>query len=250
MSSDAPPRTAPDEATRPAGGGLRGTVLVGITALLAVAAVGLDASAPHEPLARYVGEPGRRYELPTPDPTRVTGGVATPTPSPPRTAISSAFSEFGPILVQALLLLGALAALLLVIAVIRRARRLTVEAPQESEDVGLEAELTVDDARTALRRARADLASVQAPADAIVTAWLTLERAVTDAGITRRPSETTVEYVHRVLGDLPLDEAELGELAHLYRRAMFDAHRPREADRKRASALLDALSDALARSGR
>src|SRR5699024_164013 len=67
-------------------------------------------------------------------------------------------------------------------------------------------------------------------------------RAIAAAGVRRRPAQTTLEFVQGVLSDLRLDEEALDRLAHLYRRALFDARPLDEDARDSALACLDLLT--------
>nr|WP_245354384.1 DUF4129 domain-containing protein [Brachybacterium sacelli] len=108
-----------------------------------------------------------------------------------------------------------------------------------------EDELTVTQARAAFDDARAHLSTVVDAHDAVIAAWLALERAIAAAGVPRRPSQTTLEFVVAVLATLQLDRSALDRLAHLYRRALFDAQPLAEPDREEAIALLDRLTAGL-----
>nr|WP_276547994.1 DUF4129 domain-containing protein [Brachybacterium muris] len=103
-------------------------------------------------------------------------------------------------------------------------------------------EVTVEQARGALADARERLSTEVDAQDAVIAAWLTLESAIAQVGIRRRPSQTTLEYVVDVLGGADLDATDLDRLAHLYRRALFDAAPLTESDRDSALALLDRLT--------
>lgn len=125
--------------------------------------------------------------------------------------------------------------------VLYRMRTLARPAPDLAEATGDE-ELTPAQARAALDDARVSLSTVVDAHDAVIAAWLALERAIGEAGIRRLPSRTTLEFVVEVLGTLDLDRSSLDRLAHLYRRALFDPEPLREADRDEAIGLLDRLT--------
>ncbi|MCI7457458.1 DUF4129 domain-containing protein [Actinomyces urogenitalis] len=72
------------------------------------------------------------------------------------------------------------------------------------------------------------------PANAIVTAWMALERDVTQAGVGTRPHETSTELVLRVLAQRQVPAAAIEDLASLYREARFSSHEMTEAARKQA----------------
>lgn len=139
-----------------------------------------------------------------------------------------------------LIVIGAVLAVLAV-WVLYRMRKLARPAPELAEAAGDE-ELTPAQARAALGDARASLSTVVDAHDAVIAAWLALERAIAEAGIRRLPSRTTLEFVVEVLGTLDLDRPSLDRLAHLYRRALFDPEPLRESDRDEAIGLLDRLT--------
>lgn len=142
----------------------------------------------------------------------------------------------------------ALGVILLIVAVwvAYRMRQLARPAP-ELADVAEEDELTATQAMAALEDARDRLSTVMDAHDAVIAAWLSLERAIAAAGVRRATSQTTLEFVVAVLGSLELDRSALDRLAHLYRRALFDPQPLVESDRDEALALLTTLSEELER---
>jgi hypothetical protein len=90
------------------------------------------------------------------------------------------------------------------------------------------------------------------PRNGIVRCWMRLEEAVADAGLPRRPHETSAEFTVRVLHVLDLDPHAIGELAGLYREARFSEHPLAEDTRAAARDALRRLQDdlSLVRSGR
>lgn len=145
-------------------------------------------------------------------------------------------------------LLVALVAAVLIAAVVwvaLRMRALSTRPPgtaADSEDLDDTEVLTTDQASAALDDARTRLSTVVDAHDAVIAAWLALERAIAAAGVRRRPAQTTLEFVQGVLSDLRLDEEALDRLAHLYRRALFDAQPLDEDARDSALACLDLLT--------
>ncbi|MEE1619038.1 DUF4129 domain-containing protein [Brachybacterium sp. J153] len=149
----------------------------------------------------------------------------------------------GSIMTVLLVLLGLVAAAAVVI-LLWRLRSLARPGPLEAEEAG-EEELTVEQARAALDDAR-ELLGIQVDAqDAVIAAWLAVERAIAAAGVRRDPAQTTLEFVVAVLGTLDLDQGALDRLAHLYRRALFDPEPLAETDRGEAATLLDTLLEGL-----
>ena len=131
----------------------------------------------------------------------------------------------------------------LAIRVIRRRRR---AAPPESARTAPGRALLTD--HRAAHQAR--MLREGSPREAIIAAWLDLERLVAAAGIPRRPSETSSELVVRVLDDREVPAAALTDLAALFREARFSTHEPTEALRERAAGDLDAVHAALGARGR
>ena len=131
----------------------------------------------------------------------------------------------------------------LAIRVIRRRRR---AAPPESAREAPDRALLTD--RRAAHQAR--MLREGSPREAIIAAWLDLERLVAAAGVPRRPSETSSELVVRVLDDREVPAAALTDLAALFREARFSTHEPTEALRERAAGDLDAVHAALGARGR
>ncbi|MEP7333069.1 MAG: DUF4129 domain-containing protein [Terracoccus sp.] len=83
-------------------------------------------------------------------------------------------------------------------------------------------------------RKRLELLETGEPRNAIVAAWLDLERATGETGLPRDRAETSTEYTARVIGVWEVDPARLGDLAGLYREARFSVHPLDEGHRRRA----------------
>lgn len=77
------------------------------------------------------------------------------------------------------------------------------------------------------------------PRNAIVAAWVDLEESAAASRLARRPAETPLEYVARVLATWDVDIAALAELANLYREARFSSHPMGSRERERALRALD-----------
>lgn len=90
-----------------------------------------------------------------------------------------------------------------------------------------------DDAIVSVEQARIALSTGQ-PRSAIVACWMQLERDIAAAGWPRRQSETSAEYVERILGEVSVDPQAIGDLAALYREARFSDHALLDTDRARA----------------
>ena len=95
--------------------------------------------------------------------------------------------------------------------------------------------------------ARMSLLESGEPRNAIVAAWLDLERHAAASGLPRHPSETSTEYATRVIGTWRVDQGRLADLAQLYREARFSLHALGESARQRAIDDLLRLHDDLER---
>jgi hypothetical protein len=83
------------------------------------------------------------------------------------------------------------------------------------------------------------------PRDAIVACWLRLQDVVTECGHPPRPTETSAEFVTRLLHALDVDPRSVDTLARLYREARFSEHEMGEDSRTAARTALHALSEDL-----
>jgi hypothetical protein len=112
-----------------------------------------------------------------------------------------------------------------------RRRRQSGEMTDELADV-VDVVVRVD--AVAARRALAE----GTPRNAIVGCWMQLERDAAEAGLARLDSETSAEYVERVVEGSSVDPAPIRELSALFREARFSDHAMDEGHRQRA---IDAL---------
>ncbi|WP_310964879.1 DUF4129 domain-containing protein [Nocardioides terrisoli] len=107
--------------------------------------------------------------------------------------------------------------------------------PPGVDDAAVRAGLT--DQHAAQLAALADL-----PArNGIVQAWVLFEQAAAHAGAGRRPTETSAEFVVRLLHLLDVDPGPVGRLRGLYVEARFSAHPLGDRHRDEAAAALDAI---------
>lgn len=211
-------------------------VLLLVVSLGAIGLVGLGAAADRGPGAVFVG--ATETGPPTEPPPAVALEPELPTGEPPARPPETQGSSTS--MVPILVVLGA-ALLALAVWLAYRMRKLSRPAPAVA-GIAEEDELTTEQARAALEDARTHLSTVVGAHDAVIAAWLALERAIAEAGVRRTPSQTTLEFVVAVLGALELERGALDRLAHLYRRALFDPQPLVEADRDEALALLDGLT--------
>lgn len=239
------PRTTSPPGSPPSPRGQR-TALVLLSALVLVGLAALGAAADRDGAVTYAE--GWTWELEGEPPEIATPEEAPPTgieelPLPPQTTDSDA------VWIVPLVLLGIVAAALLVWLAMR-IRHLMVPRIEQADDVPEVEELTLTQARSALDDAHQRLSTAVSAHDAVIEAWLALERSIAAAGIRRGASQTTLEYVSGVLGALDLDGEALAALAALYRRALFDPEPLAEADRDSALASMARLSDQLAEDAR
>lgn len=245
MSSAAPPPRPPEagapdppgtERASPSGRGPLVAILV-IVALGALALAVLGASADRGTISSFEGDTEREWEAPeNPEPFSEPDWSTQDEPTVPPGGESVRTGLVTTIIVAAVVLL------VLAVWVWLRMRKLSGPPQREAGEVDGEDELSAAQARSALEDARTHLATGLDAHDAVIAAWLALERAIAEAGIRRGPSQTTLEFVLTVLGDLDLDSSDLDRLAHLYRRALFDDDPLREDAREEAIALLDRLT--------
>ena len=103
-------------------------------------------------------------------------------------------------------------------AYLRSRRRQAVEAGEGAEPE-LAAELAF-----ALDEALGDLRSERDPRRAVIAAYARMERTLAAHGVPRRPFETPLEYLSRVLRELRVEPAALLALTELFERAKFSRH--------------------------
>lgn len=210
-----------------------------VVSLAAIGLATLGAAADHGPGATYAGETEGEYRWSQPrepysEPDWATSDAPSQPPEPEG-------ANTGLIV---LLVVAGVIALVLALWVAYRMRKLARPRPALA-GLAEEDELTAGQAMAALEDARTQLSTVVNAHDAVIAAWLSLERAIAGAGVRRDPAQTTLEFVVAVLGSLELDRPALDRIAHLYRRALFDPQPLAEADRDEALTLLDRLTSTL-----
>lgn len=153
----------------------------------------------------------------------------------------------------AIAVLVALVALLLrylVRLVVNRWRAIDRGGPGD-ETGGLESLDEIDDLTTAalqegVVRAGQALRRELPPGDAVVAAWLALERAAAAGGVAHDPTRTATEFTLDLLDRTRADRAAARTLLGLYHRARFSEHVVTVDDVAAAHAALDVLAVALA----
>lgn len=126
-----------------------------------------------------------------------------------------------------LLGLGALAATVLLALLIRQL--LAVLRPRPPLPPAADADVTTEPApeahapqiREGIARAQQILDSDLPPGDAVVAAWVALERAAGAAGIARSPAQTPTEFTAVVLERTPAERDSVAVLCRLYLRVRF-----------------------------
>lgn len=131
--------------------------------------------------------------------------------------------------------------LMISLGVFRRRRwrgaGVAVDAPQVDDGQANAPPILVQRAAEALDelRARAD----GPPGDAVIAAWLTLERAAEDSGAPRQGHQTATEFTGDLLRRYRVDEDATGTLRRVYQRARFGTAEVTDADARTAA---DALA--------
>ena len=145
----------------------------------------------------------------------------------------------------------ALAAALLLLLVRWALRRQLPVRPPPPEPVGVLPPVSVprpapepdlDVLQEGARSAEAHLrATATSPADAVIAAWVALERAAARSGVVRERSATATEFTLQVLDRTAADPAAARTLLGLYLRARFDDQPLRPADVESAARAAGAL---------
>jgi hypothetical protein len=171
----------------------------------------------------------------------------TATARPTTTGASALPFEPSPVLVVLVQVVLVAIVLVLVVALVQLLRSL-VRAPHVTvhEEPDFLIPLVPSELLQAARDRLRELETGE-PRNAIVAAWLDLERAAAATGLPRLPAETSTEYTSRVIGVWPVDADRLADLAALYREARFSVHELGEDHRQRAITDLRMLVDDLDR---
>jgi hypothetical protein len=153
---------------------------------------------------------------------------STAAPAKPATIDPGIVFSWLPIAIALGLLLIAVL-LLLVLQWLRRRRRSipkrfvgvenTFGDVADGTDLGSDADLPT--LHRGLLRATDLLESHREPRDAIVRAWIGLQEAAEDSGLSRRPSETPTEFTTRVFASVDADRAAAAALLTVYLRVRF-----------------------------
>ncbi|MBB5807595.1 hypothetical protein F4560_007363 [Saccharothrix ecbatanensis] len=79
------------------------------------------------------------------------------------------------------------------------------------------------------------------PGDAVIAAWLSLERAAEDSGVPRQGHQTPTEFTGDLLRRYEVDEGAAGTLKHVYQRARFGTAEVTAADARTATEALEQI---------
>lgn len=228
-----PPEPRTSRSTR------RTVILICVGALVALALVAIGSGRTLGPVFE-IDTPGWDFEQP--DVTREVEEPPEPESMQTMEPTQEGDNALGTALVYAFAVAIAILVAVVVLWIIRRTRQLLPGKRETAEEAPDEEMLDVEDAQSALDTAIASLDYAETPKDAVIDAWLALEHAVADAGIRRKDTQTTSEFVISVLGKVDLDQRELGLLAELYRRALFDDTPLNESERDSARKILGHLA--------
>ena len=196
---------------------------------------------------RMLRDSGRRYVFEPPTPIASPSDGSTPARSLPEVT-----KDIKPIADLSWLgdLIATGALLLVCIAVLLGLRWLWLHRwhpPEQPEEVPfdvLPAQVAASISND--RAAQLEAVAEGAPRNGIVACWLRLQASVEEAGVPPRRSDTSAEFVQRVLRSLDLDPRAVATLAALYREARFSEHPVGEDARTAARAALESLHDDLA----
>jgi hypothetical protein len=117
----------------------------------------------------------------------------------------------------------------------RRAKRIPLDwEPTLADELSDEIGLALDDLRSEsdIRRA-------------VIAAYARMEKVLARSGLRRKPSETAMEFLRRVLGDLRVSAPAAQELTQLFEEAKFSSHDLDESARTRAIASLETIRSEL-----
>lgn len=130
----------------------------------------------------------------------------------------------------------------------RRRRTVRGRVAVSTEGAELDASLDTEPDREAIRAGLAQRYAEQVaaltelpPRNGIVQSWVLFEEAAAHAGVARARTETTTEFVVRLLHLLDIDPAAVGRLRALYVEARFSSHAVDVAQRDQARRALDAI---------
>ncbi|MER5262358.1 DUF4129 domain-containing protein [Actinosynnema sp. NPDC002837] len=181
---------------------------------------------------------------------RPAGGDEAPPPtadsSPPLDTEVGPSAAAGSLLVLVIVFIAVavvgVVSLLISLGVFRRRRRrrgvgAAVDAPDLPEAHATPPPILVRRAAEALEELREGTSGP--PGDAVIAAWLTLERAAQDSGAPREGHQTATEFTGDLLRRYQVDEHATGTLRRVYQRARFGTAEVTAADARTATEALE-----------
>jgi hypothetical protein len=129
-------------------------------------------------------------------------------------------------------------AVVAVVLLVRRRRQLAEAAAAHRPTVAEELAATIDDAID-------DLEAEPDPRRAVIAAYARMEAVLARHGVARRPSQTPLEYLRRVLADLSGRGADVERLTGLYEEAKFSTHQVDGSMKRDAITALQAIRTGL-----
>ncbi|GAB2989878.1 DUF4129 domain-containing protein [Saccharothrix stipae] len=170
--------------------------------------------------------------------------TATPESAPPLDSEVGASTPGGSLaillIVLVLVVVIGVVSLLFSLDAFRRTRRRgageAVGAPDAPDERALPPEILVRRAAEALDELRGH--GDGPPGDAVIAAWLSLERAAEDSGVPRQGHQTPTEFTGDLLRRYRVDEQATGTLRRVYQRARFGTADVTAADARTATEAL------------
>lgn len=218
--------------------------LVAVLVALVVVALGTASLGPWEADISPVEPPSAQVTTPEPSPEPV---VPTPEETPPS---REAPADPNALLVGVLIVLGALAliAVARVLARLRGRWRAGDRSPADPTDAAdpdtadAASALSVVELRDAVSEALDAIEDARSARDAVIAAWLVLERAAERRGVARDPAQSPSEFTRAVLAATAADAASADTLLRLYLRVRFGTAETTAADVATAQVALRRLT--------
>lgn len=221
-------------------------VLAGVVLLLVLIASGVGGPwTVTDRLGLVFGTP--EAAAPTPRPINNPFGTPTPPAADGRPPLD--LSWLDNVLLTLAIAAGVVAIGIVVWMIWRRFRALQPDPEDEPVPTGtaVAGDVPAEPELPALRRgvaaARDLLDRIADPDDAIIRAWLAVEEAAAESGVTRNPAETPTEFTVAVLDRTPADPAAVRRLLGLYLRARFATEPASSGDVREAKRCLFALAE-------
>lgn len=235
----------PGDASRPGRAATVGvTAAVGaVTLLVLLVALWASVDGPDDPLRGDGITPDRvRVEAPSETPSDPGAAPTGERPGRGDDETSSVLPTVVGLLVLGVAVALGLGALWLLAGALWRLRR--VRLPRDEDDPSppdLDPARAVATALAADARAHEAELAEGSPRNAVVLCWHRFEVQAEQAGVPRRPSETSAEFTVRLLALAEADPADVERLAALYREARFSEHELGEEARSAALEVLRAI---------